>query len=249
MSIGGNDIGFADVIVTCAVFGHCPLEHQRVISQNCELSPLELLPGAGCSREMLGDTLHDQVQKDLAGLRGTYGAMAEALMASGLVGDPAKVMLTEYPAIATEASSGRTDTLKSPSGTSYCDGSMRPAFKSGIADEEFAWASEVVQDGDPAQQGTFRFQRNLMTDVDLAVREPGLNTLIRSGPSGMTPVVGAATVFDGHGYCAPGETRYLVQLDDVNLKNEPTAPMHPNLAGQAAWGQLIAAALIASIGG
>ena len=143
---------------------------------------------------------------------------------------------------------GTTDTLQSPSGTRYCDGAMRPPFSSGIADEEFAWASQVVQDGDPAQATTFRFQRNLAGNVDLTVREPGLNTIIRGGPGGFTPVTGAGTLFDGHGYCAPDGARYIVQLDDVNIATDGTAPMHPNLEGQAAWGQLIGAALIANLG-
>ncbi len=244
LSVGGNDIGFGDVIITCAVFGRCPLEHRRVTDQDCEVQGI---PGS-CDREILKTNLHEQVQSDLVGLQGTYADVARSVIGTGLVDNPAKVMLTEYPRISTEFDYPGADTLISPTGTRYCDGALRPPFRSGIADEEFAWASQVVQDGDPATSGTFRFQQNLARDVDLRVRTPGLNTLIRQSPSGFTPVEGASKMFDGRGYCAPDETRYIVQLDDVDPRSEPTAPMHPNLAGQGAWGQVLGTALVASIG-
>jgi hypothetical protein len=219
LSIGGNDIGFSDIIMVCAQYGHCPMQ----------------------------DGLHSRVQDSLALLRATYISLARAFTASGLVDNPAKVLHSEYPAIATEAAYSRADTLQSPTGTYYCDGVLRPPFPSGIADEELAWASQVVQDGDPAKAATFRFQLNLTDDEDLTVREPGLNTLIRSAPGGFTPVVGAGTLFDGHGYCAPDESRYIAQLDEVRFASDKTAPMHPNLAGQQAWGQLIADVLVADL--
>lgn len=252
MSIGGNDIGFGDVILTCAVFGQCPLQRRRAHNQECELlDPRENRYHSRykCRRTVSRHNLHEQVQLDLAGLDEVYSEIGAKFLDLGLVGDLSDVLHTEYPTISTELDYPDADTLKSPSGTRYCDGSMRPPFHSGIADEEFAWATEVVQEGNPSSSDTFIFQRNWRRDWHLHIREPGLNTTIRSGMSGFTPLVGIAVVFDGHGYCAPDRDRYIVTLDDfgtfgTKLGENPTGAMHPTLLGQKVWGEHLAADLL-----
>jgi hypothetical protein len=42
---------------------------------------------------------------------------------------------------------------------------------------------------------------------------------------------------------------YSLAVEVTLPQADPTAPMHPNLAGQAAWGTLLGDALIANIGG
>ena len=237
LSIGGNDIGFPDLVKSCAARYHCPLQEQSG-----------------------GLNLHETTQKYLAALPDTYRLIAAEMMRLGVIDDPAKVLHTEYPWVGTEPAR-KSSRLSSPSGTLYCDGAIpfvlqNGARVDGIQDDEFAWATEVVQDGDPLISSTFGYRPGFNRDaptrpsvVNLTVRHPGLNTIIRHSPAGFTPVRGAEALFDGHGYCAE-KSRYIVTVADFGLKkivSNASGPMHPNQLGQARWGSLLGAALLAEV--
>ncbi|MFD1948588.1 hypothetical protein [Nocardioides aestuarii] len=251
LSIGGNDIGFADVLKTCGRYKNCPLTNKRGLIGNLTV-PV---------------TLHREAQAKLHRLRRFYArvstcltgadtclatdwtaAMPAANLAIGATdsapsGSPAAVVLSEYPDLATRTG-GRG--MTSPDGYTYCKNalsglSVPSGSLDGIQDEEFAWAREVLQRGRAGT--TFTFRKDVPgpdRDVKLHVTSNGLNSVIGKGPQGWTAGVGAFKKFRGHGYCAKDADRWITQMQPDTVVREKTSPFHPNKAGYVAWGTILA---------
>lgn len=209
LSIGGNDVGFSEIIETCAAHRRCPYTYQRAFGW-----------------DLIGSTpsafrLHDQAENDLVRLRNRYARLARCLsfgprcveagtgrVLTPLGVDPSHVFVTEYPSVATSDDG------------SFCDDVL-----GGIADEEFEWATRVVQDGVSGTSFTYNNRTSLAVSAD------GLNRQISGlGRLGWTPVVGFASAFVGHGYCA--DDHWVTQLNE-SLADEHAAEgtFHPNAAG------------------
>lgn len=248
LSVGGNDIGFANVLKSCGQIRNCPLAKERFRLQGPKRSDV---------------MLHAEVQDDLAELPGRYHLVARCLTGPGVcpasdwdedgnlavgavddedvVGDPSKVLISEYPDLATRMGS---DGMLSPEGYTYCTRALKwlswePGF-SGIQDEEFAWAREVVQRG--VKGVAFAYSKDVKRGDDKMVRLPvssdGLNSFIATGPFGWTPVTGTFDAFGGHGYCA--EKAWVTPMKrGYILGTNSTAPFHPNRLGYQKWGVII----------
>lgn len=247
LSIGGNDINFSPILTTCAGTGNCPLTKWRYI------------PPADMSRAETG--LHEEIMGRLGTLPDTYERVAGCFTGpricsatdwsrSEVLGLAASsdVLLTEYPDLSTRIG-GRG--MKSPDGYTYCKNALKGLSETGdgIQDEEFAWAREVVQRGKSGTAFTYRKDRAGRRDVDvkLSVTSDGLNTVIKSGPGGFTPVTGAFKAFRGHGYCA--ERKWVTTMQPQYIfDGNKTGPFHPNKLGYMKWGTIIAEALKAQLG-
>ena len=112
VSLGGNDIGFANVIGTCARYARCPGERRRgVVEFN--------------KKWIANQTLHEETQRKLKAVPGRYRKLNACLTGSGkcrIKGAPdsplgvqaSDVFITEYPSLAKDQSNH------------YCDGALRP---------------------------------------------------------------------------------------------------------------------------
>lgn len=235
LSIGGNDIGFSDTILTCARFATCPSEHRRF--HGAQVGPLDL-----GTITVHAHTLHDEAQTKLQALRSHYDQVARCLSYSAVGTCPhpklgvtaSRVFVTEYPNLATNDFGG------------YCDSVLRPPFNSGIADEELQWATEVLQQGIRGQ--TFTLDVNLGPDPTFDVSQPGLNTQINNlGRLGWRPIGGIAQPFIRHGICAIDqwvntlEASYAKQHDNYGT-------FHPNQAGYQTYADAITPVVQSALG-
>lgn len=232
VSLGGNDIGFSEVIGTCARYARCPGEWRRGLVE----VPLS---------SIRNKTLHQQTQQRLKALPGRYKKLNHCLTGVGRckikgaantpVGvAPSDVFITEYPNLA-----------KNHKGK-YCDGALRPPLPSGIADEEFAWADKVVLSGKPGMK--FRVDVNLSLDRKLKVSQYGLNQAVkRTKRLGWQPVTGIYKASAKHGYCS--KNNWVVQIDEsVGGQGDKYGTMHPNVAGHRSYARAISAALARHLG-
>lgn len=221
LSVGGNDIGFADVIMKCLVpFNNCPLRS------------VDNPDGAG---EV---NLHEATQMRLGKLYERYERVAACLTLRAtecelgtvlnLGVSPEKVFHTEYPDLT------RND------GGSYC-----ASISGGFSRQELAWADQVVANGEAGS--TFLFDGRLRTR-ELKVSEIGLSPRILSGDVlfGWSPVDGINEVSSNHGYCA--DNHWVVRIPESLLgQGDATGSFHPNNKGQKAYGKLIAEKLEAAL--
>ena len=119
---------------------------------------------------------------------------------------------------------------------------------SGIAEEEFQWAREVVQQGKAGT--TFEFRPRRRPGTTLAITADGLNTTITSNRSrhGWTIVEESFANSRGHGYCAP--ERWVTQIIDSFIgQGDEFGTFHPNIPGQISIGNALteaAAGVLAS---
>lgn len=215
LSLGGNDIGFADVITECAFYSKCPLKkNPREIEDTSRL-----------------ETLHKHTQRLLEILPTNYDTLDACLfsIAADCVADvtlnmdPSRVFITEYSNLARDENGN------------YCDNVLRAG---GIADEELKWAAEVVQQGRAGSAYTFRHPK---VTRNLSVDESGLNVAIRKRPevSGATPVTGIFKASRTHGYCS--KKRWVVTApQSLRTQRDEKGTMHPNRKGQKAYGIIIA---------
>lgn len=231
ISLGGNDIGFSDAITTCARFAKCPSEHRR-----------GLLGGDVTTKSK---TLHSEVQTKLGRVPGRYVKLNECLLVggtcsiAGAADRPLRraangVFITEYP------------NLTRDGGGSYCDGALRPPLPSGVADEEFAWADEVVLRGVPGS--TFKLDVNFGRDINYPVRKDGLNrSIAKTGARlGWNPVTGIHASSRTHGYCA--NKHWVVQMDEsLYRQGDKFGTLHPNTAGHKNYATHITNALVTKL--
>ena len=247
LSLGGNDVHFSDIITNCAAYGKCPTSKKRLKSTAgalaCSIPAVYALPvGAlvGCFKKTkkVSLELHDEVQGYLKVLPGSLAKVADCLyggrhrtvpLSSGSRRSTStkkqNVLHTEYPALGQDERGN------------FCDRELI-ALGSGIADEEFRWATEVVQWGKPGE--VHRPNYNAGRDPDLKVRYNGLNQVILdAGPRGWTPVAGLFDASRKHGYCAKASYVTSLTTSAKNQKDQFGA-FHPNYKGQAVFGRIIA---------
>jgi hypothetical protein len=244
LSIGGNDIEFSPVIKACGVFDDCATETRRVNDSTCEA--LTSLIRLTCDETETGRPLHDEVQEALTALPARYAALADCLSGTGqctfggkmlprLGVDPSDVIQITYPDISTRPATSNPNRLRSPDGFGYCSRALRPPFRSGIAEEEFQWAREVVQQGRAGT--TFEFRPRNRAGATLAVTADGLNTTIAANNArhGWTIADESFTNSRGHGYCAPD--RWVTQIVDSFVgQGDEYGTFHPNIKGQISIG-------------
>ena len=244
LSIGGNDIEFSPVIKACGVFDDCATETRRVNDPICEA--LTSLVRLTCDETETGRPLHDEVQEALTALPDRYAALADCLSGTGqcTVGgnphprlgiEPSNVIQITYPDISTRPATRNPNRLKSPDGFDYCSGALRPPFRSGITEEEFEWAREVIQQGTAGT--TFQFRPRNRPSTTLTVTADGLNTTIAANHArhGWTIVDESFTNSRSHGYCAPD--RWVTQIVDSFVgQGDELGTFHPNIKGQISIG-------------
>lgn len=228
MSIGGNDMGFADIIKACidpsfavamatAAFDPplgAALFAAWLAYPNCDVAwndPTEVLTGLRSGGLIF--------EEGIAALPGRYADLNDALQAklydAGLLG-PERVYLTEYPDFTRDHNGewcGWTPT--NPVSTTDLPGFTKT---------EFQWASEVVA--------------------------PSLTAVMKSAVQSYrwNFVGGVSSQYFRHGYCAgvvhvvdadgnffPEPQHWLVGLgESITDRGQPTSAFHPNIKGQNA---------------
>lgn len=232
ISLGGNDIGFADAIKTCARYKDCPLEKRRAFTDSRII-------------KLFKKTLHKETETKLSKLAGRYKKLNACLTGSRKCSirgaadtpikvDPGDVFITEYP-----------DMTRDEHGN-YCDGALRPPEPSGVADEEFAWADQVVLNGKPGQ--VFTLDRNFDTDPEFKVTAYGLNGLVaRTASLHWNPIGGIFAASHDHGYCS--KQNWVNQIEETKFRQgDFRGVFHPNILGHINYAQAILSALVAKLG-
>jgi len=237
ISIGGNDVNFANVVEACVVGERCfdaPVSvDSDLLSVVDALCPLvgafetdceeyfdSLLPDpASLDAKALFDTHSptedvegvDQRQDGNDDLPDGYRDLADAIV-SDLGMDPSRVHLTEYPDI-TRNQSGFT-----------CGWDTAPLQQAlvnqlpGMSQEEFAWASSYVLGG-------------LKTTMQTSATEHGWRL-----------VDGVSARFERHGYCA-GEPWVVRIQNSFYSQGDSYGIVHPNRLGYQAYAEEIVDAI------
>ncbi len=207
VSMGGNDIGFSDIIKKC-------LFHVSCYDDNATI-------------DHTSGTIHQISQKLLHRLRARYSAIGTCLstgactlgdlhVTGSLTVDPSHVVITGYP-----------DLTKGKSGK-YCDdhGAMRA--------DEYEWADKVVLQGvsgTTVRLSEDRGHRKFLLD------ENGLNPRIEKLQTslGWTPVTHQYDTFAKHGYCADDQS-WIRSISQSRQRQhgEVRGGYHPNEKGHRA---------------
>lgn len=217
ISVGGNDIGFGNVLLACATNADCPtskptqppLRGFPTVQDGIQATTGELLPAYTRIAACLGGSACD--------LRGP-GSKSALPLASG-----AKILPTMYPDI-TRDSNGQ------------------PCNYLTFTSENMAWARATILD--PATTGTYGYRSSTGTDLGLSVGNGTLNGQIaRTDTLGWSPVAGSwgasGESLIGHGVCA-GPQAWAFGL--TGLSGLPQGSFHPNPTGQVAIAKALAAA-------
>lgn len=235
LSIGGNDVNFADIIELCITHADCPdapvVDAAALAARTawCAAAPLwaredcfdSLEPGeveAGLDGEALfrqGDPAKPH-PNGLEQLPGGYAAIHAQLAAAGL--GEAPVHLTQYPDIT------RDEDAAICGWQAADDLATRQANLLGISPAEMGWAASEVAAP--------------LSDA-MALSAAGL---------GWEFVAGAAARFRTHGYCS--QQNWVVRLQEsFAIQGQPWGVVHPNGSGHAAWAEEIALAVPESAAG
>lgn len=217
ISIGGNDVGFTNILASCATVSDCPI-------QPASSGSLAKYP-----------TLQQGVQAQTAELPGDYARIAACLggASCALVGnrgvpplvmaDDAAVLPTLYP-----------DITRSASG--------QPCSYLTLSPSDFAWARDTILDPNPAGSYDYRSGSGSATSLSLAAgtlnqQVGGTFTLGWHPVTKIWAVTGQSAA--GHGVCA-GNDAWVFGL--TTLQGFSSAGFHPNPQGQQAIGEAIAGA-------
>jgi lysophospholipase L1-like esterase len=224
ISVGGNDVGFGEILQTCALNANCPLSRASG-------PPLSAFP-----------TVQDGVQAMTAALPGAFRRLAACLggpscsLADGRVVPPillspaARVLPTLYPDI-TRAADGR------------------PCSYFTIPPGDFAWARSTILSPAPPPTYAYRLAGGGVTT--LATSQGSLNQQVAATAAlpGWAPVTGTWSASGdsptGHGVCA-GEQAWVFGV--TTLSGFASASFHPNPMGQSVMADAILAAAVAPPG-
>jgi len=229
LSIGGNDVNFADIITMCITHADCPdapaIDAVALAARSayCSTTPLwarsecfDSLAPPDLEAGMDGEALFRQGDPSkphpngLEQLPAGYAEIREQLAAAGL-GD-APVHLTQYPDITRDESGDICGWQP------LDDLATRQANLLGIDPDEMAWAAAEVA---------------VPLSDAMAMSAGGL---------GWSFVEGAAARFRTHGYCS--QQHWVVRLQEsFAIQGQPWGVVHPNASGHAAWAEEIAAAV------
>jgi lysophospholipase L1-like esterase len=257
VSIGGNDVNFADVIIACAKSEPCfeataadDPEAESYVSDYCSplglLSPLcerwfenRYLATAGNAGELFFDEGGSQAGKGLDDLPANFDALQAELESLG--DSPPRVLLTAYPSI-TRREGGGSGAPSEPCGFDpLAPFEERLRNLPGVTLPEIVWAEEVV--------------------APLLAQTMQTSALAH----GWTFVDGHVAAFDGHGYCA--EDNWIVRIPQSFLtQGRGSAPgstplealeaaalasasgsVHPNPSGHTAYASAIAEGLLCDL--
>lgn len=221
LTVGGNDVGFASVLTTCALNANCPLA--RATS-----GPLSSYP-----------TIQDGIQAQTANLATAYQSINEcfnggncqtpqgANIASLSLAPRGKVFLNSYPDLTRNANGSICSYLT-------------------ITEADFDWARNTILNPSPPNPFAYTTTRNQV--VDLSAASSSLNGQINSTINlGWQPVMGIwgasgdSTV--GHGVCA-GSQAWVFGL--TGFSGFTSGSFHPNPQGQIEIGKGIKAQVKAS---
>lgn len=221
MTIGGNDVGFATILTTCALQANCPLAEATS-------APLSNFP-----------TIAAGVQDLTAGLASSYAAINTCFTDSscegtqgqklpGLsLGKKGSVFLNSYP-----------DLARSQTGEvcSYIT----------ITEEDFRWAQDSILNPNPTNPFAYRTTRG--ATVPLSNSAGSLNGAVANTATlGWQPIMGTwidtGTEPTGHGVCA-GNQSWIFGL--TGFSGFTSGSFHPNPLGLAEMGGIIYREMMAS---
>lgn len=229
LSIGGNDIGFGDMVTTC------------LKKENCPLVPVS------------GRVLHKRTQDKLAKMADKYQSVGRCLsikeqgcrLASGTAATslgvkPASIFVTEYP-----------DPTRDDDGET-CQAMLQSPLFSGIWWNESEWIRDVVLEADGLDSYRFWKTNSNGVGIDrvrLEVNEDGLNPAIASAAAraGWQYVSGISYEFRRHGMCA--DDHWVRRLkESLAIQQDEKGTAHPNVAGHRPYSRNISPLMISRFG-
>ena len=243
VSIGGNDIGFADVIFACMLQEPCDQSSDVALGLDepllgvCE-GGFMVFVAPNCRERVSGLLGLDETtgieisEPGLAALPRKYESLDAAL----------RNLLAEQAGRASGGPAPAGDTMVSRIVISeYPNASRDDASQSCGWEREANLLGELVQQLPFVTSGEFAWAELNVTQA--------LNDIIAArADNGWTPVSGVFDAFERHGYCA--DDNWIVRLHESFLKQlDEMGSVHPNVAGYAAQGEEIAKALTATLYG
>lgn len=226
ISIGGNDVGFTNILAACATVSDCPVRP------------------APTGRLAKYPTLQDGVQALTATLPGDYARIARCL--GGQAGTPCTLVRNRStPALNMAQGAAVLPTLY-PDITRGADGQACSYLT--LTPSDFTWARESILDPNPPGAFDYRSGNGQVSSLSLA--SGTLNQQVGGTFTlGWRPVtrIWAATgeSAKGHGVCA-GSEAWAFGL--TTLTGFSSAGFHPNPRGQQAIGDAITGAARAALG-
>ncbi len=221
MSVGGNDVGFGSILMSCALQSNCPLAKATTL-------PLSAYP-----------TIQTGIQGLTTGLATSYSSInkcftdstcegAQSQRLPGLSLSPTgQVFLNSYP-----------DPTRSKTGSicSYLT----------ITQEDFAWAQGTILNPSPANPFTYRTTNGQQIPLDNGAGS--LNGAIaNTAQLGWQPIMGTwsdtGTGATGHGVCA-GDEAWIFGL--TGIIGFTSGSFHPNPLGQSEIAGIIYREMVAS---
>ena len=226
VSIGGNDVGFTNILTACATVSDCPVRP------------------APSGRLARYPTLQDGVQAQTAALPAAYARIARCL--GGQAGAPCTLVGNrQAPALTLAPGAAVLPTLY-PDITRAADGQACTYLT--LTPSDFTWARESILDPNPPGSFDYRSGNGQVTSLSLA--SGTLNQQVGGTFTlGWKPVTRIwATTGEsarGHGVCA-GSEAWVFGL--TSLTGFSSAGFHPNPRGQQAIAEAIAGAARATLG-
>ena len=265
LSIGGNDIGFSNIVKTCLAYSDCATTRNRLpalVGDNLWQKLLNIPAGL-----VVDNTLHRETELKMRNLAGRYMTVSRCLSTKSvgchLVGgkafpslgvNRAHIFLTEYPD-ATRGDDGtpcgRFLTAREIAGDKKWfllpHRLKRLLEDTGITANESRWVEHPVVTGRAGT--TYTFHKSGGGTVELAVISHGLNRVISTSAAslGWTHVGGISTAFVKHGYCANNHWVRRYQ-ESKHLQGDDNGAVHPNHPGQRAYAAQISPLLISRMG-
>lgn len=226
ISIGGNDVGFTNILTACATVPDCPVRP------------------APSGRLAKYPTLQDGVQALTANLPADYARIAKCL-GPGSSGSCQLVRNRTVPGLALAPGAAVLPTLY-PDLTRSADG--QPCTYLTLTQSDFTWARESILDPNPPGALDYRTANGQASTLSLASgtlnqQVGGTFTLGWKPVTKIWAVTGESN--RGHGVCA-GSEAWVFGL--TSLTGFSSAGFHPNPRGQQAIGDAITGAARAALG-
>lgn len=222
-SIGGNDVGFADLITACIVNEPCFVSASQITDAEIVAMCESLDAGAGAigaarvavckasltavRNQSAGESVDDVFRSNLVALPKLYASVQTRIQKfwPGLPAD--RMFLTQYPMISRDENN------------EICGFYDDPARNlPGLTGPEYTWAEQVA---------------GHLLNKTIGDQEAAL---------GWTVVKGIDEAFRRHGYCS--DDTWLIHLKESFMKQvSHTGVVHPNAAGHRAYADKVGAAL------